>query len=173
MAGFRDEIEERIQKYGDRYGLAIRGELGFGWDGIVFSTRLPITVVGSRLGSAIKGFRHERLYQRERDVYLRLQAHSVNRVGCFNVPELIRCDDELWIVEMSIVSPPFVLDFAGAYLDQAPDYPADVMSDWLAEKQEQFGERWSEVAGVMTAFRHWGVWLADVKPGNVEFAEER
>jgi len=29
----------------------------------------------------------------------------------------------LWIVEMTIVTRPFVLDFAGAYLDERPDYP--------------------------------------------------
>ncbi len=163
LAQYRDEILPRIDQYCSRYGTATECELGFGWDGIVIATSSS---------TAVKGFRHEGLYRRERDVYRRLQQHHVRTVGRFDVPQLIRCDDELWIVEMSIVSPPFVLDFAGAYLDQAPDYPADVMSDWLAEKQEQFGERWSEVAGVMTAFRQWGVWLADVKPGNVEFGEE-
>lgn len=156
----REEILDRLRRYCERHAMAFQRELGFGWDGIVFSTNLQ---------SALKGFAHQRLYERERDVYQRLSERQVVKVGRFKVPQLIRSDDELWIVEMSIVSPPFVLDFAGAYLDQAPDYPADVMSDWLAEKQEQFGERWSEVAGVMAAFRRWGVWLADVKPGNVEF----
>ena len=32
------------------------------------------------------------------------------------------CIDILWVIEMEIVSPPFVLDFAGAYLDHRPDY---------------------------------------------------
>lgn len=70
---------------------------------------------------------------------------------------------------MTIVRPPFVLDFAGAYLDRAPDYPDEVMEEWLAEKVEQFGERWPEVRRVVAAFRQWGIYLADVKPGNIEF----
>ena len=90
--------------------------------------------------------RFERLYQRERDVYLRLRSQSIVEVAGFAVPQLIHHDDRLWVVEMGIVSPPFVLDFAGAYLDRRPDYPDDVMEEWQAEKLEQFGEeRWQIV----------------------------
>ena len=67
-------------------------------------------------------------------------------VAGFAVPQLSHHDDRLWVVEMGIVSPPFVLDFAGAYLDRRPDYPDDVMEEWQAEKLEQFGEeRWQIV----------------------------
>ena len=67
-------------------------------------------------------------------------------VAGFAVPQLIHHDDRLWVVEMGIVSPPFVLDFAGAYLDRRPDYPDDVMEEWQAEKLEQIGEeRWQIV----------------------------
>jgi hypothetical protein len=79
-------------------------------------------------------FQHERLFQRERDVYQRLQERHVVRVLGFDVPQLIRFDNDLWVVEMTIVSPPFVLDFAGAYLDQKPDYPPDVLAEWMEEK---------------------------------------
>jgi hypothetical protein len=93
--------------------------------------------------SAIKVLRFQRLYERERDVYFRLQSQSIVEVAGFSVPQLIHHDDRLWVVEMGIVSPPFVLDFAGAYLDQRPDYPDEVMEEWQADKLEQFGEeRW-------------------------------
>jgi hypothetical protein len=46
------------------------------------------------------------------------------------------------MVEMEIVQPPFVLDFAGAYLDRRPDFPEDVYAEWQAEKAEQFGDDW-------------------------------
>lgn len=94
--------------------MEIGHRLGFGWDGTVFATDRQ---------SAIKVFQHERLYQRERDVYLRLQARQVTKILEFKVPRLMSFDNDLWVVEMTIVSPPFVLDFAGAYLDQKPDYP--------------------------------------------------
>lgn len=43
---------------------------------------------------------------------------------------------------MEIVAPPFVLDFAGAYLDAPSDYPDEVMAAWSDEKQEQYGNDW-------------------------------
>ncbi len=107
------------------------GQLGYGYDGIVFATSRQ---------SAIKVLRHDRLYFRERDVYLRLGQHSVSNVLGFSVPELLEYCDELLVVEIGIVSPPFVLDFAGAYLDTRPDFPDDVLEEWEAEKLEQFGE---------------------------------
>lgn len=71
---------------------------------------------------------------------------------------------------MTIVSPPFVLDFAGAYLDQRPDYPEEVLAEWQAEKAEQFGDRWKTVRLVISSFVPFGIYLADVKPGNIEFS---
>lgn len=121
--------------------------------------------------SAIKVFRHERLFQRERDVYQRLTERHVVRILGFDVPQLVGFDNDLWVVEMTIVSPPFVLDFAGAYLDQKPDYPPEVLADWMEEKAEQFDERWSKVQAIMWAFSKLGVFLADVKPGNIEFGK--
>lgn len=123
--------------------MEIGHRLGFGWDGTVFATDRQ---------SAIKVFQHERLYQRERDVYLRLQSRQVTKILEFKVPRLISSDNDLWVVEMTIVSPPFVLDFAGAYLDQKPDYPPEVLADWMKEKAEQFGKRWQKVQAIMWAF---------------------
>lgn len=73
---------------------------------------------------------------------------------------------------MEIVSPPFLLDFAGAYLDQRPDCPDDVLEEWMEDKRQQFGdERWDVVQSIMAAFRGFGIYLADVKPGNITFAD--
>jgi hypothetical protein len=87
------------------------------------------------------------------------------------VPELIAFDDELWIIAMTVVSRPFVLDFGGAYLDWRPEFSADVMSDWLAEKQEQFGARWPEVQTIITILEGHGILLSDVNPGNISFGD--
>jgi hypothetical protein len=139
------------------------GQLGYGLDRNVFATERQ---------SAIKVLQFQRLYERERDVYLRLQSQSIAEVGGFSVPELIHHDDRLWVVEMGIVSPPFVLNFAGAYLDKRPDYPDEVMEEWQADKLEQFGEERSLIVqNVMTHFARMGIYLADVKPGNISFAE--
>ena len=162
MAGSREDLLARRDRYAERSGCEPKVELGFGFDGIVFSTDCQ---------SAIKILRYEALYQRERDVYLRLRERNAFVMVGFDVPRLLRHDDELWVVEMSIVSPPFVLDFAGAYLDQRPDYEEEVLNEWRAEKREQFGNRWPEVVTVMAGFARLGIYLADVKPGNMEFGE--
>lgn len=162
MANWRDEVLVRANEYAFRYGCTLNQELGFGYDGIVFSTNCQ---------SAVKALRFHALFARERDVYERLEEHQVREVLGFEVPRVIRTDEELFVIEMTIASPPFVLDFAGAYLDKPPDYPDDVLEAWLAEKAEQFGERWPEVRRVVASFRKWGVYLADVKPGNIEFGD--
>jgi hypothetical protein len=68
---------------------------------------------------------------------------------------------------MTVVSRPFVLDFAGAFLDRAPDYSEEVLADWAAEKQEQFGPRWPEVQAILRWLEGYGVYMRDVHPGNV------
>jgi hypothetical protein len=72
---------------------------------------------------------------------------------------------------MEVVTRPFVLDFAGAYLDTRPDYTEEVLADWRAEKQEQFGERWPEVQSILWSLERYGIYLSDVTPGNVAFAD--
>ena len=156
------EAVEHADQFAERNGLTYARELGAGYDGIVFATDVP---------SAVKAFRHEALYQNELAVYRRLEEHAVRAVKGFKVPRLLRSDDELWTLEIEWVTPPFVLDFAGARLDEPPPYANDpeVMGPWLAEKREQFGDRWPTVSGVLASFRRLGIYLSDVKPGNIEF----
>lgn len=73
--------------------------------------------------SAIKVHERETDYGRERDVYIRLGLNGVTDIRGCEVPELMGFDDSLWVLEMTVVRRPFVLDFAGAFLDQAPDFP--------------------------------------------------
>src|SRR6516165_4490321 len=119
MATWGEAVESRARQYADRFNRPIEKQLGFGYDGIVFATFCQ---------SAIKALRYQPLYARERDVYLRLQDEGIEDIAGHAVPSLIRYDDELWVIEMEIVSPPFVLDFAGAYLDEPPDFPEEIMS---------------------------------------------
>ena len=45
------------------------------------------------------------------------------------------------------------------------------MKIWEEEKLEQFEGRWPIVRGLMAEFRRFGIYLADVKPGNIMFDE--
>ena len=163
----RTDLIRRIQNYADRNGLVLGKELGAGIHGTVFSAKCQIE--DGR--SAIKGHDRQPAYYREHDVYLRLQEHAVTEIRGCAVPELLRFDDELWIVEMTIVTRPFVLDFGGAYLDFPPDFSDEVMMDWQAEKQEQFGTRWREVQAILAALEGYGVYMVDVNPGNISFGD--
>lgn len=60
-----------------------------------------------------------------------------------------------------------MLDIAGAYLDQLPDFPDDVMQDWLDAKAEQFENDWPLVQSIMATLSRYSIHQADVKPGNI------
>jgi hypothetical protein len=94
--------------------------------------------------SAIKAYRREVDYFREVDVYHRLHQKKITQIRGCQVPQLLGHDENWLVIEMTLVTRPFVLDFAGAYLDRAPDFSEEVMADWRADKEEQFGKRWPE-----------------------------
>jgi hypothetical protein len=158
------EAIQRAKEYAKRRKLSIETQLGGGIQGAVFQTDD---------GNAIKALIRHEFYVRERDIYRRLRERGIESVAGFNVPRLLDFHDELLVIEMQIVTPPFVLDFAGAYLDSQPSYAndPDVMGPWEEDKVEQFGKRWPTVKRVMYAFRAHGIYLSDIKPGNIEFAD--
>jgi hypothetical protein len=161
----KEELIRRADSYAQKHGLVLGDQLGFGVHGIVF-----VAASKTKPGRvAIKVHEREESYGRERDVYLRLRDRGVRQIRGFHVPQLLRHDDELWVIEMEIVTRPFVLDFADAYLDEPPDYPDEVLAEWRAEKREQFGDRWPEVELILLTLERYGVYLTDVSLGNVAF----
>lgn len=149
-------------QYAERKNLQLADQLGFGNQGTVFATNVD---------SAIKVHERESFYQRERDVYFRLYQHRVSEVCGCAVPTLVDCDNDLWIIEMTIVARPFVLDFASAYLDRRPDYTPEVMDEWQQEKQELFEGEWPDVQLILVELERYGIYLYDVHPGNIRLAK--
>src|SRR2546425_4951672 len=99
--------------YASRLQIEIGETLGSGKDGIVLVAKRkdqPAKV-------AIKTLRWNEAYEREKKVYERPRETAICTVLGFNVPQLVDCDDDLRVLEMTIFERPFVLDFAGAYLD--------------------------------------------------------
>jgi hypothetical protein len=159
MAYSRGEMEDRSSVYAEREHLTYDEELGCGVHGIVFSTSRK---------SAAKVHGHEQAHLTERDVYHRLERACIRQVHEFSSPRLLAAA-ALRIIEMTIVRPPFALDFAGAHLDRPPDYSPEVLAEWEAEKREQFGRHWPKVRAVLAYLVRFGVYLSDVNPGNVRF----
>lgn len=115
--------------------------------------------------SALKIHRFRSGYRQERDVYLRLQRHSLHRLAGFSIPVLYHYDDSCLALELSIVERPWVLDFAQAALDVAPaelDDPA-----WQKEKARLFGADWPDVQHLLNALRQYGIYFRDVDTLNI------
>ena len=159
-----DEDLKRVAKtYAARYSLTLAKRLGSGIHGIVL-------VAQSKLQpgkTALKLHRDFTAYDQEKRVYQRLRQRSLQQILGFHIPTLIRFDDELLAIEMTIVRPPFVLDFAGATLDTAMEFSEEVWADWRATKQEQFGQDWPTVTLILNELARHGIHLLDVSPSNI------
>jgi hypothetical protein len=161
------DLIQNAQAYASAHQLHLAERLGFGIHGIIF-------VAGNnfKVGkTAIKAHRSVEPYGRERDVYERLKHAGISRILGFNVPQLIRFDDTLRVIEMSIVVRPFVLDFAGAFLDIPPEFSEETWAEWEAEKREQFEHRWPAVQEVLGALEELDIHMVDVTPSNVAFLD--
>jgi hypothetical protein len=163
----RSDIARRVRLYAAQNGLTVCEVLGGGVHGSVFAAERQST--GGQ--SAIKAHDSEAFYRRERDVYLRLRENDVTAIHGCRVPTLVAFDDSLWVIEMTVVKQPFVLDFAGANLDEPPDFSNEVMADWFAEKEEQFGTEWPRVQAILAYLEASGIYITDVNPGNIAFGE--
>jgi len=151
--------------YAARYQLEFAETLGSGKDGIVLVAKYK----AKPADVAIKLFRLPDAYRREKQTYQRLESLCVTTVLGFNVPQLLRFDDELRVLEMTIVKRPFILDFAGAYLDRRPEFSPDVWVQWEVEKREQFEGHWPTVEKILSEFEAMGVYLLDASPANISF----
>lgn len=149
------------EAYCKRLNFKIEERLGRGLQGMVFL---------SSNQSAIKVHAERAAFTRELQVYSRLAQYGVQDVRGLIVPTLRAFDDNYLIIEMSLVRPPFIVDFGGAYLDKpAPhaDEP-EVKARWYTERKEKFGDDLMTINAVLADFeRLYGIFLADVHPGNI------
>ncbi len=163
------DIEKRSQDYCITRNLTVESCLGAGTQGIVFICELPSQTQHDHNRVAVKFHHREIAYNRELSVYLRLRDLCVNEVAGHIIPDLIAYDDEFLAIEMTIVSPPFCLDFGGAYLDRPPDYSPEVWRDWERMKSMAFEDNWPHVKKILATLETMGVFVADVNPGNIKF----
>ena len=151
---------ERAEKYAKKRKLEIEDKLGSGCDGVVFATRQQ---------TALKAEFYPEVYTKELKVYKRLLERNVERVCGFSVPKLVNCDDSLWVIEMQIVTPPFVVDFVAGYVDEKPVFPPELIEEEETAQEEVFGEQWPVVQSLISGFRRHGIYLSDIHKGNINF----
>ncbi|MCI0363169.1 MAG: hypothetical protein L0Y44_13660 [Phycisphaerales bacterium] len=94
------------------------------------------------------------------------------KVLSHNVPQIVDADDSLLVLEMTIVQPPFLLDFGGADLDYRVDFPPEIIEEWHEEKREEFGANWPAVQRVLAKMESMGIYIRDIHPGNIKFGDE-
>ena len=160
-----EDIFERAEIYAADRDRRLAGRLGFGIHGIVFAIEGNVHPGVA----ALKIHYAEEPYFRERDVYRLLEEEGVMEIHGFRVPQLIACDDALLALEMTMVKPPFVLDFAGAYLDFAPEFSDEIWEEWERKNEEQFGSDWPMAQSILGALRDFGIHMHDPSPSNVRF----
>jgi hypothetical protein len=155
------ELILRASEYAERYQIRLNSQLGCGNNGTVWKTNAR---------SALKVFRLREFYSRELAAYMRLRENQITNLGGHRVPHLLEWDDELAAIEMSIVHPPFVLDFASARLDgDAIEFPEHVLEELAVRRREEFGDRWQKVSIILYQLQKLGIHMTDVHPGNIAF----
>jgi hypothetical protein len=83
--------QQRADQYAQLYGLTYLEQLGFGNDGVVWSTVS---------GTVVKAIYRPDTFERERDAYLRLFENDVKVLAGFNVPRLKNFHNKLLVIEM-------------------------------------------------------------------------
>lgn len=161
MENPQQSAEDRAHWYAGSRGVEIVDRLGFGVDGTVYRTTRT---------SAVKAHDRWRTYCTERDIYLRFRERNVQSIRGHIIPELMDFEDSLCVIEISVVEPPYLIDFAKATIDVAPVFPPGVYEEWLLRKSKDFGGNWSTVVAIMRDLVGlYGVHLTDLNPNNIAF----
>jgi len=100
-----DVFIQNALAYAARHQLRLAERLGFGIHGIIYAAENK----SDGGTTAIKAHRESEPYLRERAVYERLRQVGVAKILGFNVPRLIRADDDFRIIEMTVVTRPLSL----------------------------------------------------------------
>jgi hypothetical protein len=156
----------RAAEYQSRYPCRFFGSLGtgVGQDGFVLrSDRM----------TAVKFFDRSERFLRELEVYRVVAAKGIRKIVGHAVPRFIRADEELLAIEMTIVTRPFLLDFAGAKRPhEVPDFDPEIIEEHMEHLRELFEDRWADALHVAEMFRQkTGFVLLDIHPGNIAFAD--
>lgn len=170
IVGMNDEKElsARAELYGKRRRIQLDDQLGFGMHGIVFESEHQSEILGISFGIAVKFHTMEIPYFREKETYQRLAELEVEQICGCDVPRALHFDDEFLAMELTIVQPPFILDFGGAWLDEPPEFPPNVIAEWTEQKREQFDSDWPLVEKILRDLRLMGIHLLDLHPANID-----
>lgn len=158
----RSLLQRAIDYANSRHiNLLSQEHLGFGTDGVVWETDRD---------SVVKVIERPHVYRNERDCYRRFLERGATEIAGFAVPVLIDFDDELLVIEMTIVDPPRILDFGKVAIDTPPKYFDDkrVLRNEQERAKAEFGDDWPSVAMLLHVLWHeYGIFYADPTANNI------
>ncbi|MBL8827833.1 MAG: hypothetical protein JNM18_12720 [Planctomycetaceae bacterium] len=133
--------------------------LGWGQDGTVWQTPVP---------TAVKAFYRQSNYDVEKSCYQRLAEKGLRTLDGLYLAQLIDFDDELLVIELSIVSPPYLLDFGKAYLDCRAPYDEVQRTEYHDMIRDLFGDDYARVLRITRMLWHLcQIDYVDAKPANI------
>jgi hypothetical protein len=161
MKTYREECEQRAKEYciSRHCEPLFNSQLGWGQEGYVWET--------SRR-SAIKVYRDngETNFNREFRCYSILSENDITEVHGFNVPQMIDCESRLLVIELTIVTAPYILDFGKANF-RPHDFSDEVMEDYESDREELFEGNWLRVSNALSSLERFGIFYNDARPGNI------
>ncbi len=161
MRTYRAECEQRAIVYckSRHCEPLFNSQLGWGQEGYVWETTRR---------SAIKVYRDdgESNFNREYRCYDILAENEISEVHGFNVPQLIDHDFSLLVIEMTIVTAPYILDFGKANF-RPHDFSNEVMEDYENNCEELFEGNWHRVSKALYSLERYGIFYNDARPGNI------
>lgn len=160
-----EDITSKAVAYTSARHLRLGRVLGSGREGSVWE----VTDKRGIFSWAVKLHYETLPYARERDCYRRLRDLMIHQVGNLNVPQFIDSSDAWLAIEMTLVSRPFLLDFASVRLELDPDFTTEAMANWQEILREHFDDDFPEVERVLAILRIHGIHMTDVHPGNLCF----
>jgi hypothetical protein len=133
--------------------------LGWGIGGYVYLSPDTLT--------AVKVHRREEGFQTELEAYWRLRKLGMTKLHGLNIPRLLSHSPELKLIQMDVVTTPFLLDFAGV-LFRPPDFTDDAMQHWTAAIEGWYGPNaWFAHMVHHSLARH-GMYYVDFRPTNMK-----
>lgn len=118
--------------------------------------------------TAIKAFERATNYNTESLCYERLVQAGIRSIDSFVIPKFLGKDDRVLVIEMTLVTPPYFLDFGKAHLDQPFEFEAGGYELWDQECSDRYEpDEWVLVKKSLLRLQSIGIYYYDAKPGNV------
>jgi hypothetical protein len=152
----------RLQEYAARNHLEAAPLSPGGEDGVIWQT-------GTDRNTVLKAFYHQDNYRNELVCYRRLAELGIDEIKGYQIPSVVAYDDDLLVIEMDLVQPPFILDFGKAKVDFKPDFSEETLREDDEKLRALWGDYYREVRSIIATLSGiCGIYYPDPWPGNIK-----